>query len=44
MIGHTDGSVLNDDSERPGSGSRTPAVRGRGAQVGADGQGMQGSR
>ena len=29
MIGHTDGSVLNDDSECPGRGSRTPAVRAR---------------
>ena len=29
MIGHVDGSVLNDDSERPGRGSRTPAVRAR---------------
>ena len=29
MIGHTDGSVLNDDSECPGCGSRTPAVRAR---------------
>ena len=29
MIGHTDGSVLNNDSERPGRGSRTPAARAR---------------
>ena len=29
MIGHTDGSVLNDDSERPGRGSRTLAGRAR---------------
>ena len=29
MTGHTDGSVLNDDSECPGRGSRTPAVRAR---------------
>ena len=29
MIGHTDGSVLNDDSERLGRGSRIPAVRAR---------------
>ena len=29
MIGHEDGYVLNDDSERPGRGSRTPAVRAR---------------
>ena len=26
-IGHVDGSVLNDDSERPDRGSRTPAAR-----------------
>ena len=26
MIGHTDGSVLNDDLECRGRGSRTPAV------------------
>ena len=31
MTGHTDGSVLNDDSERPGRGSRTLAVRARGS-------------
>ena len=29
MIGHTDGSVLNNDSKCPGHGSRTPAVRAR---------------
>ena len=29
MVGHTEGSVLNDDSECPGRGSRTPAVRAR---------------
>ena len=29
MIGHTDGSVLNDDSECPGRGSRPSAVRAR---------------
>ena len=28
-MGHTDGSVLNNDSECPGRGSRTPAVRAR---------------
>ena len=27
MIGHTDGSVLNDDLECPGRGSSTLAVR-----------------
>ena len=26
MHGHTDGSVLNNDSERPGRGSRTPVA------------------
>ena len=29
MTGHMDESVLNDDSECPGRGSRTPAVRAR---------------
>ena len=29
MIGHKDGSVLNDDSECPGRGSRTPLARAR---------------
>ena len=29
MTGQTDGSVLNDDSDCPGRGSRTPAVRAR---------------
>ena len=29
MIGHMDGSVLNDDTECPGRGSSTPAVQAR---------------
>ena len=29
MTGHMDGTVLNHDSECPGRGSRTPAVRAR---------------
>ena len=34
MTGHMDGSVLNDDSARPVSGSRTPAVRARSSSPG----------